>query len=109
MKESELVKSILEYLVWKKIFAWRNNTGAVVAENKGKKRFFRFGLVGSADILAILPPNGRLLAIECKREGNVPTEAQRRFLEQIKASGGLATVVYSLADVEEALKDLKFS
>jgi hypothetical protein len=98
LTEGEIVKVILQYLDAKGVFCWRNNTGAIVAENAGKKRFFRYGLRGSADIIGILP-DGRFLAIECKTKKNKLSPAQDYFLKQIKANGGVAILAYSVDDV----------
>lgn len=103
MSESQLVKWCLDYLATRKIFAWRANSGAVTAEYKGKKRFVRFsGAKGLSDIIGILP-SGRFLAIEAKVGRNKPTEAQEEFLARVRASGGVAAVVYTPEDMIAAL------
>ena len=76
------------------VFAWRNNTGGF----KKNGHFYRFGLVGSSDILGVLP-DGRFLAVECKRPGNRPTPAQDDFLKQVREKGGLALVVYEVQEL----------
>lgn len=81
------------------IYCWRNNTGAV----KTGSRFIRFGYTGSSDILGICP-DGRFLAVECKREkGGVLSDKQREFLSHIKANGGVAIVANNL---ETLIKEL---
>lgn len=61
----------------------------------------RYGLcVGSADLIGMLAPQGRFLALEVKRPGEKPTKEQELFLELVRKSGGVAAVVTS---VEEAL------
>lgn len=61
----------------------------------------RTGLcVGSADLIGMLAPQGRFLALEVKRPGEKPTREQELFLELVRKSGGVAAVVHS---VEEAL------
>ena len=102
--ETKLVYNCLQYLKVKGIFAWRNNTGAAKAQYKGKRRFIRYGLKGSSDILGILP-DGRFLAIECKRKGTYPTKDQRAFLKQIEANKGVALLVRNIADLIRALED----
>ena len=65
----------------------------------------RFGLVGSSDIIGILP-NGRFLAVECKKEnGGVLSDKQKEFLTQIRLNGGFAVCVNSLFDLESKLND----
>lgn len=96
--EKQVLAACLEYLQRKGYFVWRNNTGVQVLEYKGKKRLLRSGLTGSADILGLLK-NGRFLAVECKRQGNVLSEAQRAFKEQIEANQGLYITAYSIDDL----------
>ena len=92
--ENEIQKAILEYLKIKKIFCWRNNTGAFT---KGD-HFYRFGYKGSSDILGILP-GGRFLAIEVKARSGKLREEQKEFIDAINQNGGLAFVARSVDDV----------
>ena len=98
-RERDLIRDVLTMLQQRGIFAWRNNTGAV----KQSSRFIRFGVKGSADIIGILPPEGKFLAIECKGKRGKPTEEQLAFIEQIKTNGGVAGVCWTLEDVERLL------
>lgn len=111
MKETELVKSCLEWLQWKGIFAWRvNNVGIY---NKKSGGYFFHGLAGVSDILGILPvkvedgkPVGALLAVECKVGKNEPTEDQHHFLQTINEKGGIGVWVTSLEELQEDLRSL---
>lgn len=101
-EESFVVNACLDFLQIKKIFAWRNNTGAVKA---GKNRFIRFGHVGSADIIGVCP-DGRILCIECKRpKGGRLSEPQKEFLDCINRNGGIGIVVNSIESLESQLKE----
>jgi len=103
--EGAVVKSCLDYLAIRNIFAWRNNSGAVKPKRAdGSAGFLRFGYVGSADILGILP-GGRFLAVECKAGRGKLSDAQRVFLDRIRFEGGLAIVAYSLDDLIAGLKE----
>ena len=103
MTETQLVRSILDGLKFRRIFAWRANSGAVTAEYKGKKRFIRFaGIEGLSDIIGILP-DGRFLAIECKVGKNKATELQLQFLSAVNQSGGVAFIARSWDDVERSI------
>jgi hypothetical protein len=99
-RESGVVAACLQYLAARQIFAFRNNTGAACFD----KRFVRFGTPGAADILAVLPPTGRLLAVECKRPGGRLTPAQCAFIDHPRAAGGLALVVRDVCDLQRALE-----
>lgn len=84
---------------------WRQNQGGMKASYNGKERLLRFAsMPGISDILAVLPPDGVLLAIEVKREGNKPTVEQQQFLDSVRKSGGVAGVCTSLADLEALLE-----
>jgi len=102
--ETDLVRTCLQYLDLKGIYAWRNNTGAAKAQYKGRKRYIRYGLKGSSDILGLLP-DGRFLAIECKMKGKYPSKEQRAFLERIKESNGVALLVREIDDLIRALEE----
>lgn len=98
IKESETLKTILQYLRYKKGFFWRNNTGGIVAQTKERERFFRFGLKGSADIIG-LKPGGQLVAIEVKALGKKQSPSQIEFQKSIESNGGLYVLAYSVDDV----------
>lgn len=79
---------------------WRNNTGALLDRN-GK--LVKFGLQGSADILGIMKPQGRFLAIEVKTEKGRQSESQKRFQQMVEDMGGLYILARSPEDVTKAL------
>lgn len=102
VKEKDIQKQILEYLSYRHIFCWRNNSGAFKYEGKSKMNYVRYGLKGSSDILGIMP-DGRFLAIEVKNDKGKLSEAQEIFLKVIKDNKGVAFVAHS---VEEVIKEL---
>ncbi len=77
---------------------WRNNTGQL------KDRFGTtviYGLcTGSSDLIGIVAPHGRLIAIEVKSAEGKPTPEQEAFMEIVRRFGGVAGVARS---VEEAM------
>ena len=96
--EAQVVRACLDYLKLRRIFAFRNNTGAYKVE----ERFVRFGSKGSADILGILP-GGRFLAIECKSLNGRLSPAQGEWGERVRAAGGVYLCVRSVGELIEAL------
>ena len=88
MNETQLKNRVLNYLRSRDIFCVKIAGGPRQA-------------AGIADILAVLPPSGRLLAIELKAPGKPaqPTEIQARFLENVNRCGGYAVCVNSLEEV----------
>lgn len=104
--ETDLVKTCLGYLDIKGIDAWRNNSGAVVVPGSPgrKRRCIRYGKKGSSDILGMVP-DGRFLAVECKRKGKYPTKEQRAFLAMVKRNNGIALLVRDVDDLIRGLED----
>jgi len=65
--------------------------------NEGKRNRATGGILkamgmkpGVADFLFVIPPDGKLAALEIKAPGNKPTAAQAAFLQEIQRAGGLA-------------------
>ena len=106
--EGEIQNQILDWLNLKQIFNWRQNTMGVYCgkDNQGNARFRKAPTTGVSDILGVLP-NGRFLAIECKRPGGKTTPEQLEFIDSVNSNGGLAFVADSLDVVMERLDDLK--
>lgn len=102
-RENLLKNQIMQYLRLKRIFAWRQNTGAFIMQDKGRKRFIRCGIAGLSDIIGILP-GGKFLAIELKVPGGRLTKAQKNFLEMIRKNNGIAIVAFCLDDVMEVIE-----
>ena len=120
--ESEIVKSILEYLRTRRdVVAWRQNSGMAMLPGRGGRPMpVRFGgMKGMSDIVGwqrveIKQSDGvafrhsftivaRILAIEVKRPGKKATPEQQSFLDLVRAHGGLAFVATSVDDVVREL------
>ncbi len=58
--------------------------------------------VGTADLICVVPPHGRICAIEVKVRASYSktTETQERWLAQVRLHGGIAGVA---RDVDEAM------
>jgi len=116
-READVLRACLAYLkhmyplradgngVFRGICAWRsNNAGVRRTDPKTGRQWHQFtGLKGVADILGVLAPSGRLLAIECKRPGGKLSPEQEQFLDVIRQAGGLACVVRSVDELAKAL------
>jgi hypothetical protein len=114
--ESDVLRECRKWLAEQEdVRVWRNNTGALRDANG---RTVTYGLAkGSSDLIGIVRvtvPYGhpgserhpaiaryiaRFLAIELKQPGKKPTEDQERFLEVVRASGGVAFWADSLDTV----------
>jgi hypothetical protein len=98
--ERDVLSAVREYLTLRGITHWRCNTGAY----SDNGRFIRYGKTGSSDFIGVCP-DGRFLAVECKRPGGRLSEAQRIFLDEINASGGVGIAVDSVGSLEKRLKE----
>ena len=105
MSESEIQAAIRAALgALPDVCLWRNHVGQLRDESG---RVHRFGLsVGSADLVGVLAPSGRLIALECKSATGRLRPEQRAWLDVVRRFGGFACVVRSadeaLAAVERA-------
>lgn len=100
--ESDVQTACLEYLRIRRIFHWRQNSGAFRTQSG---RWFKCcSIKGVSDILGVLP-DGRFLAVECKSEsGGRLSPEQKEFLSNINANGGLGVVVHSVDELANALE-----
>ena len=100
-----LTRHVIEYLTILGCKAWRNQSGALKVEGKGnaRGRYVRFGQKGSADILAVLPPLGRLIAVEIKAGKDRIRPEQQAWLDEIESKGGISIVARSIDDVMERI------
>jgi hypothetical protein len=101
VQEADVMKDVDQVLSAYGIFHWRNNVGVT----RIGKRFVRFGYPGSSDWLGICP-DGRFLAVECKRpRGGRLTAKQRNFLDCINRYGGVGIVVTGVDSLMTKLKE----
>lgn len=99
MKESDVQRAILDYLVLKRIFHYRNNSGAFKRDDG---HFYRFGAVGSPDIVCVI--NGQYVGIEVKAPGGRQSEHQKEFQRRLELAGGKYVLATSLDSVMKALE-----
>jgi hypothetical protein len=105
VRERDVLAGCLKLLALRGIPAWRANSGAARLRNaNGASRFVQFGVRGQADILGVLPPDGRFLAVETKapRRGRLSAD-QKAFLEMIRRAGGVAIVAHDAAELATEL------
>ena len=105
IKETErnIQNAALEYLnALPHCFAWRQNSGLIGIETKGKTRYFRAGIKGVSDILGIY--KGQFLAVEIKKKGAKPRQHQLDFIQRINDLGGIAFWVDSIDEIMLKIK-----
>lgn len=95
MKESDIQRLIMLALSEAGCLIFRNNVG-VLKNAAGIP--IRFGLaVGSSDLIG-LTPTGQFLAVEIKTPTGKATPEQLRFIEAVRARGGIAGIARSPAE-----------
>lgn len=94
-RESEITKAILAYLRASGIVVWKNWSGPMTP------------IRGISDILGVIPPTGRFLAVEVKTPAGKLTEHQLRFLAAVREAGGVAAVVRSVYEAVELIEEIK--
>jgi len=101
--EKDIQNRILDRLKFvKNGFFWRENSGLIQQEYKGKKRVWRSGLKGISDIMGVY--NGIGVAIEVKRPGRKPSAYQTAFQARYREAGGIAFIC---DDDRNVVKDLE--
>jgi len=102
LKESEIQSDIMNALTMHPNVVWAHVT--TVGNFKGHNGHrFKSGFKGLSDILGQLK-DGRLLAIEVKREGKKPTCEQTEFINMCNKYGGAAGVARNVDDALELIK-----
>lgn len=90
--------AILDYLSYKNVFHYRQNSGAMKTERGG---FYRFGVTGAPDIVAI--KNGIYHGIEVKDIKGKQSDGQVKFQQDLESAGGVYILAKSLDDVMKYL------
>jgi len=98
IKEKDIQKVILEYLKLRKIFAWRQNSGAFKTDAGG---FYWIGIIGAPDIFILR--KSIIYACEVKNEKGKQSESQKAFQEQFEKAGGVYFIARTLEDVIKKL------
>ena len=108
--ESALVRSIrLAVGQQAGIVIWRNSTGIAVFRSSGyREQTVRYGLCpGSADIIGLVAPHGRFLALEVKTPKGRLTKEQQCFLDLINRLGGVGRMVRSVNEAMAVLEEAR--
>lgn len=100
MSEQHLVADILaKWGAHPRVRIARINTGAA----KMHGRFVRFNPPGTADIVGIIAPSGRMLMIECKSPTGKQRDDQKTMQKVVDKFGGLYILARSVEDVDVVL------
>jgi len=99
--ESGIQSAICDYLAYRKVFFWRQNTAPAVNKSKDGWSFRRMpkhSRRGVPDIIIV--KEGRFIGLEVKRLRTCQSPEQKAFEVDIVAAGGLYRVVRSIEDVQ---------
>ena len=95
---NELTTQIIDFLYSQGIFSWRaSSTGIFDPKSQAYRTAPKKGV---SDILAVLPPNGRLLAIEVKIGKDRTSPEQVGFLKNIQHVGGLTFIAKDFTEFQ---------
>ncbi len=102
--EKQIENSILEYLAWRKIFAWKNQSVGIW---DAKKQIYRkpnnkHHKKGVSDIIGVF--KGKPLFIEVKKPGGKASSDQITFLTEAAKNGAIAIIAESVEDVSKELE-----
>lgn len=96
MSETILLRVIMTALSHEQGKFWRNNVGA-----RGR---VHYGLAkGAADIVGLVYPTGRFVALEVKSEHGAVRDEQLDWAAHVERSGGYYAVVRSVAEARAAV------
>lgn len=104
MKEGDLVRECRQVLLDAELVHWRSQSGSFQTKKGG---WFRTGVKGLADLCAILPPDGRLLMVECKTVDGRLSPDQERFLDVAGRQGAFCVVVRDARSLAWVIGELK--
>lgn len=105
VSEHLIQAACLEYLGYRGVFCYRNNSGAIPVEAASGRRFIKFGTSGSPDIIAVI--EGRFVGIEVKAAKGKLRPSQEAFRDQLTIRGkGIYIVVRSVDECKEEIERL---
>lgn len=102
--EKTIERSILDFLRWKRVFAFKVENGGVFDEKRKAFRFSAMRTRGIADIIGVY--KGRPLAIEVKTPTGRLSDHQKIFLSDWSSAGGVAVVARSVDDVLDLIAEI---
>ena len=104
ISEKQIQAIILDYLRLRKVFCWRQSSGAFKTEAGG---FYHIGVVGAPDIFAVKKTAlgnlmcGQVYGIEVKSEKGVLSDNQKNFQLDFEKAGGIYIIARSIEDVQK--------
>lgn len=97
--EKDVQKAILQFLALKKIWAIRQNTGAIAFQRRdGSKGYLKAGVPGMADIQA-WTAGGHTIWIEVKSSNGKQTDDQKEFQRQAEKHNHVYILARDVSDL----------
>lgn len=93
--ETAIQRSIMDYLWLRKVFFYRQNSGAF---RNSKGDFYQMSTPGAPDIVVV--KDGVYIGLEVKTPTGKMNENQEIFRDRLTAAGGRYHVVRSIEDVQ---------
>lgn len=103
LREQNIVDRCIDVLRQRGCYVWRQNSAALPVKDSYGERTIRCTSVNGVSDVIGLTPDGRFVAVECKRGGNGPSGDQQEFLNAVNRRGGLGLIVYDVVDLEQIL------
>lgn len=97
IKEADIQRDILVFLSYRRLFHWRQNSGAMPIGTGAGRRFVSFGTAGAPDIFVV--KDGQIHGIEVKTAVGRQNDNQKEFQRGFEAAGGKYHLVRTLAEV----------
>lgn len=94
MREQDIQNAVLDYLSYKGVFHYRQNSGAYRTQHGS---FVRYGTPGSPDIIVV--EDGRYIGLEIKKPTGVQSKSQKEFQKKLEEAGGEYHLIRSIDDV----------
>ncbi len=94
--ETQIQSAICEYLSYRPLMFWRQNTQPVFADGHFRA-MPKYSINGVPDIIVI--KNGQFIGLEVKRPKGKQSKAQLDFQKWCESNGGRYHVVFGIEDV----------
>lgn len=88
---ADLTNQVINFIYRQGGYAWRASSTGVYDE--ATQSYRTAAKKGVADVLAVLPPSGKLLAVEIKIGKDRLSQEQDGFLKNVSHVGGIAIIV----------------
>lgn len=101
-KESDILRSICDYLAWKGYFFYRSNNIPVYDTAGARWRALpKYTMRGIPDIVLVEPKTGKFWGLEVKTDKGTISPFQREFEAKSTHAGARYDVVRSIDDVQK--------